>query len=260
MANLLRTAKSGNDWTTQELEAYNITIVSQSKADFFGTTELADPTDPSLLGFINNESRATASDNETKQLIHYLDLAMNPKVGQEAAVDNFAAELLKSLKYNRNGKIVFIRHTLPFVICGENSIAQTDVCVMNNNDILLMLLHDDKRLTSLKDPEPQVIAEAIAAFALNNRKLVRNLNIPSPDAILIPAIIMAGTTPIFYKIIVTTELSRAVQNGTYPNTETRVLRYIPTLPTGRNNDGMRPLQNRLEILRCLEAFRQFLGK
>jgi hypothetical protein len=40
---------------------------------------------------------------------------------------------------------------------------------MDDNEILL-LLQEDKRLTSMKDPEPQIIAEAIAAFALNNRK------------------------------------------------------------------------------------------
>jgi len=36
MANLLRTAKSGSDWTRAELDAYNIAIVPQTKAEFFG--------------------------------------------------------------------------------------------------------------------------------------------------------------------------------------------------------------------------------
>jgi len=59
---------------------------------------------------------------------------------------------------------------------------------------------------------------------------------------------MVGTTPVFYKITITAALSKAVQTGTYPETETRVLRYIPALPR-RNSEGMRPLPNRLEILR-----------
>jgi len=45
---------------------------------------------------------------------------------------------------------------------------------MDNNEILL-LLQEDK---SMKDPEPQVIAEAIATFALNNRKRERGLDLP----------------------------------------------------------------------------------
>lgn len=63
--------------------------------------------------------------------------------------------------------IIFIRRAIPPLICGETLIAHTDVCVIDNDGILL-LLQDDKRLTSMKDPEPQLIAEAIAAFAINN--------------------------------------------------------------------------------------------
>ncbi|KAH9025940.1 hypothetical protein EDB85DRAFT_2092544 [Lactarius pseudohatsudake] len=107
----------------------------------------------------------------------------------------------------------------------------------------------------MKDPELQVIAKAIAAFALNNRKRER-------DPILLPCmfscLIMIGTTPVFYKIIITAALSKAVQTGTYPETEAHVLRYIPALPCG-NSEGMRPIPNRLEILRCLEVFKTFLG-
>lgn len=110
----------------------------------------------------------------------------------------------------------------------------------------------------MKDPEPQVIAEAIAAFALNNRKRERDLNLPLCNSIMFPCLTMVGTTPVFYKITITAALSRAVQTGSYPETETRVLRYIPSLPR-RNSEGMRPLPNRLEILRCLEAFKIFLG-
>lgn len=257
MANLLRSVKSGSNWTTAELDAYNITIVPQTKTEFFGTNDFPDPTQPSMVAFMTNESRETTTDKKTKQLLHYLDLAMDPKMGLEAAVDNFAAELLRGLEYDDNDRIVFIRHAIPFLICGETSIAQTDVCVIDDNEILL-LLQEDKRLTSMKDPEPQVIAEAIAAFAMNNMTRERHLNLQPRDVITFPALTMVGTTPAFYKITVTSALSKAVQTGTYPKLKTCVLRYIPALPR-RNSDGMRTLPNRLEILRCLEAFKRFLG-
>lgn len=77
-----------------------------------------------MMGFMANESRETATDKKTKQLLHYLDLAMYPKIGPEAAV-------------------------------GETPIVQTDVCVMDEDEIL-PLLQEDKRLTSMNDPEPQV--------------------------------------------------------------------------------------------------------
>jgi hypothetical protein len=90
----------------------------------------------------------------------------------------------------------------------------------------------DKRLLSLKDPEPQVVAEAIAAYALNNKVRVMSLNLPPLAAVTLPAITMVGTSPIFYKITVTAELSTAVQQGTYPATKTRVFRYIPVSQEG----------------------------
>ncbi|KAI9462863.1 hypothetical protein BJY52DRAFT_1255659 [Lactarius psammicola] len=256
MAQLLRTPKSGRDWTANELWAYNITVVPQSKELFFGTIDFPDPTEQSLEGFTAAETRQDVADKRTKQLLHYLNLATGPKIGQEAAIDNFAAELLKGLEYEDENRIVFIRHAIPFLICGVNSVAQTDVCILDDNEILL-LLQEDETLTSMKDPEPQVIAVAIAAFALNNRKRERNLNLSVCDSIMFPCLTMVGTTPVFYKITITAALSKAVQTGTYPETETRVLRHIPALPR-RNSEGMCPLPNRLEILRCLEAFKKFL--
>jgi hypothetical protein len=258
MAQLLRTAKSGNDWTANELRAYNITVVPQNKELFFGTIDFPDPAEPSLAGFITAETWQDASDKNTRQLLQYLDLAMNPKIGQEAAVDNLVAELLRGLDYDDENRIVFIRHAIPFLICGENLVTQTDVCIIDDKNQILLLLQEDKRSTSMKDPEPQVIAEAIAAFALNNRKRERGLHLPLRNSIMYPCLTMVGTLPIFYKITVTAALSQAVQSGCFPEVGTRVLRYIPALPR-RNSEGMRPLPNRLDILRCLEAFKRFLG-
>ncbi|KAI0293452.1 hypothetical protein BC826DRAFT_936201 [Russula brevipes] len=254
MANLTRSAKCGSDWTDNELCAYNITVVPQTKEQFFGSAELPNP---SITGFMEVEDRGGAEDSETRKLLHYLDLALNPKVGQESAVDNFVSKLLEKLGYDAEDRIIFIRHTLPFVICGTTSLAQIDVCIMDDNEILLLLVQEDNRATSIKDPEPQVIAEAIAAFALNN-KTQQKYNLQPCNRAVIPAMTMAGTYPTFYKIPVTTQLSQAIQQGTYPQTETRILRFSPVLPR-RISLGMRPLDNRGEILTCLEAFKQFLG-
>ncbi|KIJ16035.1 hypothetical protein PAXINDRAFT_11074 [Paxillus involutus ATCC 200175] len=206
---------------------------------------------------MTTKDRRLAADSETRKFLHYLDLALDPKVGQEAAVVNFASKLLEKLGYDDGGRIIFFRRALPLLICGVSSLAQTDICVMDDNEILL-LVQADEGLSSLKDPEPQVITEAIAAFAVNNKVRVESQNLPPLAAATFPAITMVGTNPIFYKIIVTAELSTAVRQGTYPANETCVLRYIPDLPR-RQNLGMRPLEDRVENLACLEAFNQFLG-
>ena len=256
MPNMLRFAKSSSDWTDNELCAYNITVVPQTKEQFFGSAELLRPTNPPIVGFMEVENRGGAEDPETRKLLHYLDLALDPKVGQESAVGNFASKLLEKLGYDAEDRIIFMRHALPFEICGTTSLTQTDVCIMDDNEILC-LVHEDKRATNIKDPEPQVIAEAIATFALNN-KTRDKYNLQPRNRAFIPAITMTGTYPTFYKIPVTTQLSQATQRGIYCQPETRVLRFSPVLPT-RTSLGMRFLDNRGEIVACLEAFKQFLS-
>jgi hypothetical protein len=93
MANLIRSANSGNDWTQNELAAYHITIVPQNKQEFLGLDDPPAPARPSLAGFMAIEDRQQATDGETRRLLHYLDHALNPNVGQEVAVDNFVAKI-----------------------------------------------------------------------------------------------------------------------------------------------------------------------
>lgn len=258
MAQLIRSAKPSGDWTANELDAYHITVVSENKERFFGMPNLPIPTHPSLVGFMTTADRQHATDGKTRKLLHFLDLALDPKGGQEAAVDNFVTKLLEMLGYDGGDEgngIIFARHVFPFVICGISCSAQTSICVMGDNDMILLLVHVDERLSNLKDPEPQVIAEAIAAFAANNKVRVTSLGLAPLTSAIFPAITMIGTNPIFYKIFVTAELSTAVQHGTYPENETQVSRYIPVLPK-RQSLGMRPLENRVEILTCLEVFKQ----
>ena len=44
---------------------------------------------------------------------------MSPKIGPEAAVVGFAAKLLRSLVYDDENRIVFVQHSVPFLICGD---------------------------------------------------------------------------------------------------------------------------------------------
>ncbi|KAI9567120.1 hypothetical protein HD554DRAFT_1026621 [Boletus coccyginus] len=183
------------------------------------------------------------------------------KVGQEAAVDNLAAKLLETLWYDNAASdaadaIVFTRRGLPLVICGENRKAQTDLCIVNDDEIIL-LVQEDKNITSVKNPQPQVIAEAIAAFG-ENAWMRQIHHLPPTKSTIFPAITMTGSTLTFYKIPVTDELSSAVRDGVYPATQTRVLQFAPVLPR-QDIAGMIHLDNRREILACLAAFKKFMA-
>ncbi|KAK0468586.1 hypothetical protein IW261DRAFT_1372952 [Armillaria novae-zelandiae] len=257
MANLLRTAKSGRDWGRSELRAYNIAVEYQGAATFFGNNPLPQPTVAAEV--LHNVAAEDMVDEGNYTLLRYMDLAMNPVPAQESAVDDFTIELLRTLGYARRPRVTRSRLDIPFFICGEQHHARTDVCIVDSTEILL-LIQEDKRHMEEKDPEPQLIAEAIAAFQANNDKRTRILAQDPIAHKILPGIIMTGTSPVFYKIPVTTELADSVSMGQYSPTRTVVHAHLPPVPrpARRLSEGMRPLDNRVTILACYEAFKQFV--
>jgi len=256
MANAIRSAKSGSDWTRAELIAYNIKIFNID--DFFGINikDIVPNVDEEISNFNYEKDDIDSLPKNARNLFSYLDLASRAKEGQESMVDDFAREILSYMDYDTIGRIIGTRHSLGFVICGENRKAQTDVCIMRRKEELLLLLQEDKRLENPADPEPQVIAEAIAAFQENN-KIRRNNNIAELDEMIIPCITMVGTFPRFYLVPVTMELSTCVMTAQYPSNITTVLCHTPRVPR-RVSDGMKPIENRKKILQCFEAFKKFV--
>lgn len=259
MANLVRSSKPGSDWTPNDLLAYQIRVEYQDSQTFFGLPDLPKP-------HVDNEiltaPDATATQNDDPYyLLRTMDLAMAAPPGEESAVDDFTVQLFSMLRYTGRavGRVARTRKDLTFWVCGQQRHARTDVCIVDASDILLLVQEDKRHLDDL-DPEPQLIAAAIAAFHSNNETRVRALGLPPLQSKIMPGITMKGTMPTFYKIPVTTELVRAVQLGEYPAQETIVYAHLPPVPrpARRYNEGMKPLDNRHIILSCLEAFKQFL--
>jgi hypothetical protein len=260
MAELIRSAKSGSDWTRNELAAYNIVVEYQDAVTFFGTHILPQPTATINPGVLTATTPDDATDDGVYELLRMMDLAMCPAPAEESAVDDFAVMLLRALGYNGRGRVLRTRKDLPLIICGENRHAKTDVCIIDQNEILL-LVQEDKRHMYNADPEPQLIAEAIAAFAVNNQTRQQTLGQPALDSKIMAGITMKGTTPIFYKIKVSAALVTCVGGGAYPQAATTVYAHIPQIPrpNRRWSEGMKPLDNREVILSCYEAFKQFVN-
>jgi len=262
MSNLIRSAKSGSDWTAADLDAYNITIVAESAATFFGTQSLPQPhIDQEILEVRDAENMVS---DKNAELVNLLDLAMIPS-SEESAVDDFAVELFKALGYVRRNRIARTHKDIPLLICGELRHAKTDVCLLDRdqNDILL-LVQEDKRFgqgeNATFDAQGQLVAEAIGTFSYNNRRRTE-AGLEVLDAKVIPGIIMTGTSPTFYKIPVTTQLEYNVRHGLFPSQPTRVAMHQPTVPrpNRRWSEGMKPLDSRSEILKCYEAFKAVVG-
>ena len=258
MASILRSAKYGRDWGPNELVAYNIDIQFQNAANFFGVNPLPQPA-------VANEvlTRLDADDmtnDSNYRFLRYMDLAMDLVPTEESAVDDFAVFLLTMLGYAPRPRMIRTRLDIPFTICGEQCHAKTDVCIVDGHDILL-LVQEDKRHKERKDPEPQLIAEAIGAFQANNTGRMRVLGQDAIDAKAIPGIILVGSSPTFYKIPVTKELAQAVVLGRFPATPTIVYAHLPAVPrpARRLGEGMKPLDNRRHILACYEAFKHFVN-
>lgn len=78
----------------------------------------------------------------------------------------------------------------------------------------LQLVQEDKCHLDGSDPELQLIAEVLAAFAANNEMRERTLGLlPHQFNLTMPVplvIMLKGTSPAFYKISVSTTLATAV--------------------------------------------------
>lgn len=116
-----------------------------------------------------------------------MELAMAISPGEESAVDDFAVHLFRALGYTGRAvaRTTRTRKDLPFLVCGEERHAKADVCIMDGLEILL-LVQEDKRHLDSSDPEPQLIANAIAAFYNNNITRVQALGLPTLQDKVIP--------------------------------------------------------------------------
>ena len=253
MANIIRTSKSGSNWTENELKAYNIIIKNVEEKTFFGEEPNTLPNNigKEFLDFSFEDEGIEEKDD----LLMYLDMAMKE---QESSVDDFTRELFINIGYKTKSRIIKVRKSLNFLICANETYAQTDVCILRKKGELLLLMQEDKRLTNFKDPEPQVIAEAIAAFQENNR-IRHEDGLKKLDLMTIPCITMIGTYPTFYLISVSKELSNCIMTGQYPKTKTIILKFIPSI-SRRSSDGMKPKKDRWKILQCFEAFKKFVDE
>ncbi|KIJ53193.1 hypothetical protein M422DRAFT_242323 [Sphaerobolus stellatus SS14] len=104
MANLVRRAKSGSDWSSNELPAYNITIVERDEQQFF-SGPLPLYTGPT--GFVQYESHVQAI-----------------REGEELTVSDFATEVLRALGYEMEQTVIRTRKALRLSMSSEKVYAK----------------------------------------------------------------------------------------------------------------------------------------
>jgi hypothetical protein len=236
-----------------------IIVEYQDAATFFGVNPLPQPAVAGEL--LNHLTADEMVDEANYKVLRYMDMAMNRVPESESAVADFAVHLLSLLGYVPRARMARTHADIPFTICGQYCHVATDLSIVDAGEIILLVQEDKQHLRPLtSDPEIQLIAKAIAAFQANNLRQRQVLGQDPLTHVVMPGITLTGSSPIFYKIPVTTELSMSVVTGTYPATPTIVHAHIPALarPARRLIEGMKPLDNRANILACFEAFKRFV--
>jgi hypothetical protein len=129
------------------------------------------------------------------------------------------------------------------------------------------------------DAEAKLIATSIATYNFNNYEVPKRYHeldtddkgevdpcFVVHDPMFLAGMVWRGTCPSFYKLLIGSNLVKAVRVGKYPHIPTRVYRYTPVLPEepegGMDELGvnaMKPLANNQRVvIGCLEAFKMFL--
>jgi len=259
MANITRSAKSGNQWSTNELLAYNITIQTQSVVDFFGREPrpIDLDLDPNLFSSVTTTtSIPTGISMSTRRFFDHLITISRPDA-EDSFFNDFESSVLDVTAFERPiGTLLIPRYSLPLTICGkDNRKANPDICLTSCQlePMILLLVQRDKPVFRSRGPEPPVIAGAIATFQNNNQSRAK-MGLPTLDTMVIPCITVQGTRPLFYTVPVTQHLSDCVATGRFPTQPTVVTRCgLPTPP--EEHEGMKSPDYRRIALCYYEAFR-----
>ncbi|KAI9459996.1 hypothetical protein HD554DRAFT_1605116 [Boletus coccyginus] len=149
MANVIRSSKPGSDWTPNDLIAYNIRVVYQDFATFFGSSNTPDPqVNEVLTAQLAAQDVATVQSDDAYMFLRTMDLAMSPHPGGESVADDFAVVLFRLLRYTGRAvdRVARARKDLLIWVCGEERNAKIDVCIMDSQDILLLVQEDKRHL------------------------------------------------------------------------------------------------------------------
>jgi hypothetical protein len=127
MSKLIRTAKSGTDWTDNELLAFNIQVEDANTATFFTTTQL--PAAQVSATILNNVEKPDGHlQKDDRLFFRYLGLVEKPQ-SPDSHVDDFAAFLLRLLNYDDDDRVICQRPELSFPMAGQRVDAKSDLCV-----------------------------------------------------------------------------------------------------------------------------------
>ncbi|KAH9065508.1 hypothetical protein EDB87DRAFT_1540201, partial [Lactarius vividus] len=143
-------------------------VIDTNAQTFFDTAILPQPTVSSFT-LDNLEEPAGSLHKADMDFFAYMEDAIPP----ESFVDDFAAFVLRVMRYDKDRRVIHLRREMGLEMCGQRVDAKADVCAMKRSHAgaKYLLLQKYKYHLSKDDPEPRLIAGAIAAFYEINRAL-----------------------------------------------------------------------------------------
>ncbi|KAL1748446.1 hypothetical protein HDZ31DRAFT_29537 [Schizophyllum fasciatum] len=217
------------DWTTKDLVSYSINMIDVAAADFFkgvSSSIFEELIDPLVVN-----GTLQSPDLDTTLYRYFKSIPALPSA-PHAVTTEFCRRTLELLNYPDRASDLFIHYALPFTCCGKRALAEPDLCLVGPADIVLLVLVHDKRSAHglAQDPEPALVACAIAAFQHNNAVRAAH-GAPPLDIMTVPCVAFLGTRPVFYLVPVTLMLSKAAMLGLSPvPNKTEVRRCVTAMP------------------------------
>jgi hypothetical protein len=191
MAAIIRSAKAESDWTANDLQAYNVIVVDEDVAAFFGDTQLPPPPVRQAILTSVDYPENGLPDKEDRLFFSYMRYAMlRAKPGEESLVGDFVGDftrhLLSMLHYDDYDRVTRWNAYMPLFMCGSNVDTQADIYVAEQDGTAIVLLVlEDNTHQKMGDPEARLFAKAVAAFQFQNKRL-RNAGLPPINTKVFP--------------------------------------------------------------------------
>ncbi|KAF8586839.1 hypothetical protein K439DRAFT_1659425 [Ramaria rubella] len=233
--------RHGFRWTLDDLASFNIQIEYVKAKTFFGkdVDELPSAQVDDAFIIITGQSHTS--------------MTQRPAHIKRDSEDIFVTRLLQ-MSYETLLHAVTIDRDVSPVVCGKMKYLKAQTCVQyirgqgcparrwGDRGLSREQLEKEKRISGTFGTKGE------SPLSLNSMEVI-------------PGIVTTRTSPsVFYLIPVTSKLSTSIINGQWPKETTKVLAHVPETPTPTQNEreAMDPLDNKAVILRCYEAFKEFV--
>ena len=127
----MRLATSSDDWTTNELLAFNIEVQLANTPTFFNMEELPEASvSQTILNNLREPDDGSLSKTDRK-FFQYMQVA--ERAGFESMTNDFTVFLLSLLDYDHGTRLLRTKNVMPLYMAGKRVDANADVVLMDGD-------------------------------------------------------------------------------------------------------------------------------